>query len=81
MRESVLDFKCNPLMCWRERAPAYPSLAKVVAHCLVKQGTSVPSERVFSAARYLVSAHRACLDPGHVDMLLFLKTNYKLKEK
>ena len=68
-------------MWWRERAPAYPSLAKVAAKCLVMQGTSVPSERVFSTAGDLVSAHRACLDPGNVDMLIFLKTNYKLKEK
>ena len=28
MREPVLDFKCDPLMWWREIAPAYPSLLK-----------------------------------------------------
>ena len=41
----------------------------------------MPSERVFATAGDLVSAHRACLDPRNVDMLIFLKTNYKLKEK
>ncbi|KAH3796046.1 hypothetical protein DPMN_149610 [Dreissena polymorpha] len=42
------------------------------------QGTSVPSERIFSTAGDPVSAHRACLDPGDVDMLIFVNTNIKL---
>ncbi|KAH3789232.1 hypothetical protein DPMN_167407 [Dreissena polymorpha] len=37
---------------------------------LVMQGTSVPSERIFSTAGDLVSAHRACLDPDNVDILV-----------
>ncbi|KAH3738724.1 hypothetical protein DPMN_045365 [Dreissena polymorpha] len=39
------------------------------------QGTSVPSEKIFSTAGDPVSAHRDCLDPGNVDMLIFVKAN------
>ena len=45
------------------------------------QGTSIPSERIYSTAGDLVSAHRACLDPDHVDMLMFVRTNTKLHEQ
>jgi hypothetical protein len=45
------------------------------------QGTSVPSERIFCTAGDLASAHRACLDPDNVEMIIFVKTNIKLYEQ
>lgn len=39
--------------------------------------TSVPSERVLSAAGHIVNQKRACLLPENVRMLVFLAENLK----
>ncbi|XP_052263805.1 E3 SUMO-protein ligase ZBED1-like [Dreissena polymorpha] len=80
MSEPILEYKEDPLKWWRKKQKTYPVLAQVASRYLVMQGTSVPSERIFSTAGDLVSAHRACLDPENVDMLIFVKTNIKMIE-
>ena len=48
-----------------------------LSQCLCVCGTSVPSERLFSQAGYLVNNLRTKLTPEHVNMLVFLAKNLK----
>lgn len=68
----------NPLTWWRQHQESFPLLAKLAKSYLAIQGTSVPSERVFSTAGDIVSAQRAALSPENVDMLIFLKKNLEV---
>ena len=66
---------CDPLDWWRENVRKFPRLLQVVKKYLCICGTSVPSERVFSAGGLIVDPHRARLLPVRVNMLLFLAKN------
>ena len=68
----------NPLGWWKDHQHSYPLLSKLAKRILNIQGTSVPSERVFSTAGDIVSAQRATLSPQHVDSLIFLKKNMRI---
>lgn len=65
----------NPLDWWKLHQTQYPYLAEVAKKRLSVAGTSVPSERLFSAAGNLLSAKRSCIASKNVDMLLFLNKN------
>lgn len=67
----------NPLKWWKENRLLFPELAALARKRLSIAGTSVPSERLFSAAGNLLSAKRSSLAPENVDMLLFLNKNLK----
>ena len=62
---------------WMQNQFRYPLLSRMAKLYLAIPATSVPSERVFSTAGDIVTASRACLKPGHVDKLIFLKKNFK----
>ncbi|XP_051553344.1 E3 SUMO-protein ligase ZBED1-like [Myxocyprinus asiaticus] len=62
----------NPTNWWKANAEGFPRLAKLARQYLCISGTSVPSERVFSAAGLTVNRLRARLTPERVDMLIFL---------
>ena len=66
----VLDF-------WRKNEARFPLLALLAKKYLCIPASSVPSERIFSLAGYLVNKRRACLSAQNVDMLLFLNQNIK----
>ena len=66
---------CDPLDWWRENIRKFPLLSQVVKKYLCICGTSVLSERVFSAGGLIVDPHRARLLPSRVNMLLFLAKN------
>ena len=76
--EDCLPLSSNPLAWWREHEQSFPLLAKLARLYLTAQGTSVPSERVFSTAGDIVTAQRSALSPENVDMLIFLKKNMAL---
>lgn len=68
----------DPLEWWRKNECNYPHIARMARRYLAVPATSVPSERVFSAAGDIVSAKRSTLSPENADILIFLKKNLKL---
>ena len=74
-RKDSCSVNDNPIVWWRNNARKYPLLAECAKSYLMVNATSVPSERMFSAAGSLISAKRACLDSSNVDMILFLNKN------
>lgn len=73
-----LSVESNPLVWWRDNENQFPHLAKLAKRFLGIPATSVPSERVFSTAGDIVRAQRASLTPDNVDMMVFLKKNFKI---
>ena len=65
----------DPMTWWKANDSKYPRLAKLANTYLGVPATSVPSERVFSAAGLIVNRLRTRLHPEHVDMLIFLNKN------
>lgn len=65
----------NPLRWWNENKQKYPLLSKLACKYLCITGTSVPSERMFSATGYLTSDRRSKLTPENANVLLFLNKN------
>ncbi|XP_053374052.1 E3 SUMO-protein ligase ZBED1-like [Mercenaria mercenaria] len=74
--EAKLGSRSNPLQYWKTNALKFPFLSRLVKSYLCTQGSSVASERVFSTAGDIVTATRSCLEPEHVDQLIFLKKNF-----
>jgi len=68
----------EPLCWWKVNAARYPKMNELAKQLLCIPATSVPSERIFSAAGHIVSKLRAALSPENVDALLFLRQNKSL---
>uniref|UniRef100_H2ZY22 HAT C-terminal dimerisation domain-containing protein n=1 Tax=Latimeria chalumnae TaxID=7897 RepID=H2ZY22_LATCH len=64
----------DPLEWWRVNENRYRKLARLAKTYLCIPATSVPAERVFSAAG-LINRLRSRLSPEHVGMLIFLNKN------
>lgn len=62
------------------KMPKYPVLEQVARRLFSYQATSVPSERLFSAAGYTVWDRRCSLDPLTVYKIMVIK-QYELKTK
>ena len=75
IKDSRPALESNPLDWWRVNQTRFPRLASLAGRYLCIPGTSVPSERVFSAAGLVVNRLRTRLTPEHVDMLVFLNKN------
>ena len=58
---------------WKAHHKTYPLLAKLAKVYLGIPATSVPSERVFSAAEDIVTAQRSALNAENVDKLIFFR--------
>ena len=74
---AALVSKEDPLTWWKRRESVYPTLSKMAKKYLQIPASRIPSERIFSLAGTIVSKKRASLSPENVDMLIFLKKNYK----
>ncbi|ROL45338.1 Zinc finger BED domain-containing protein 1 [Anabarilius grahami] len=67
----------DPMNWWTTNAHKYPRIAKLAKAYLCVPATSVPSERVFSAAGLIMNRLRSRLHSEHVDMLIFLNKNMR----
>ena len=68
----------NVFTFWKERQAKLPLLSGLANKFLSIPASSVPSERIFSAAGLIISARRSCLKPSNADKLIFLNKNWKL---
>ena len=69
--------KINVLTWWKSNQNQYPHLFKFVRANLHIPATSVPAERVFSLAGYIVRDRRSKILPKYVNKAIFLKANVK----
>ena len=76
--EGNISLDSDPLAWWKSNQEKYPILSKLAKTYLCIPATSVASERIFSTAGDVVTAQRSCLSADQVDMLIFLKKNYKI---
>lgn len=75
MEEKPVPRDQDPLLWWKSHEQAFPSLSRLAAKYLGITASSVPSERIFSKARELVSQRRNRLKGDDVNILLFLNKN------
>lgn len=71
--EKQLPSDTNVLDWWKVKSSKCPSLASLAKCYLCTPATSVPAERIFSAAGLTVNQQRCSLSPENVDMLIFLQ--------
>ena len=67
----------NVLTWWKENKQTFPNLFKLVKIFLHIPATSVPSERIFSLAGYIVCDRRLKILAFNVNRAIFLKKNEK----
>ena len=67
----------TPIDWWKQNQDRYPLLSQLAKRYLAIPATSVPCERVFSSAGYIVSERRSCLLPENVSKLVFLAENLR----
>ncbi|XP_055035972.2 E3 SUMO-protein ligase ZBED1-like [Misgurnus anguillicaudatus] len=65
----------DPINWWKDNTKRFKKLGHLAHRYLCVPATSVPAERVFSAAGLIVNRLRCRLSPEHVDMLVFLNKN------
>ena len=65
----------NPFLWWATNKKQYPLLHQMAMKYLAIPATSVPSERLFSDAKNLVTPQRTRLDSYLINQLMFLKRN------
>lgn len=78
LSEKRLEKDNDPLMWWKVNEIKYELLSPVARQYLVTPPTSVPSERFFSGAGLIYTAHRNRLQGEKASKLLFLKYNIPL---
>ncbi|XP_069748118.1 E3 SUMO-protein ligase ZBED1-like isoform X2 [Narcine bancroftii] len=76
--QKLLELCEDPLAWWSDRVALFPILSKVVRKYWCIPATSIPSDRLFTAAGNLVNTKRNQLAPTGVDQLLFLYENTRV---
>ena len=75
LAEEQISRSSDTLKWWQLNEHRFKTLAVLARKYLAVPGTSVPSERLFSTAGFIVDKCRASLHPDTVDCLLFLNKN------
>lgn len=65
----------DPINYWREHSKIFPRLYTLAKKYLAIPATSVPSERLFSKAGYVLSDRRNRLGSQKLDEIMFLNGN------
>ena len=65
----------NILQWWKDNGSNYPSLYLAVKSTLSIPATSVPAERIFSLAGFIVNKRRAQLKADKVNKLIYVNRN------
>ena len=79
LSESLLDYKTgNPYTWWGQNKKRFPMLSVLAQRYLCPPATSVPSERLFSAAGNLHDDKRNRILPTLTEDLLFIQNNFCL---
>lgn len=79
-----ISLDSDPLKWWKVYENEFPTLAILGKKYLCIQGTSVPSERMFSCAGNItgsITDHRSFLSTDHAEELIFLSMNSKFVSK
>lgn len=75
LQEPIIARTNDPLKWWNENKNVYPSLFEIMKRRFCIQGTSVPSERIFSKSGQVVTEKRNRLNSKRVEQIIFLKSN------
>ena len=62
-------------MWWSDHDKEFPILSKIAKKYLTGQSSSVPAERIFSAASNILTKKRTKLCPEKLDLLIFVNQN------
>lgn len=71
----------DPILWWKRNQNRFPAVATLAMKYLTIVATSVPSERLFSQAGFLISQQRSRLLPSRVNDMLFLNSYLKFEGK
>ncbi len=71
------DLQQTDILMYWEKYDSFPELARFALDIHIIPGSSVASEKDFSAAEYTISKRRSCLHPSLVEKLMFLNRNFK----
>ena len=78
LEELPLNPNGNPFKWWMVNEQRFPKFSCISRKHLCAPSTSVPSERVFSAAGNIISKTHSSLLPENVNSLIFLNKNLVL---
>jgi len=72
LNATVINRSEDPLKVWQKLKDIYPNVYEVAMKYFVIVGTSVPSERLFSAAGDIISAKRSRITGKRASQIIFL---------
>ena len=73
--DSEATVMVDPLAWWKEHQREYPRIAVLARRFLCIAPTSVPCERAFSKAGWIVNKRRCSLSDGRISSLVFVSSN------
>ena len=76
--DEPVDAKVDSVQYWQFAQSRYPMLTKIAFALISIPATSVPCERMFSRAGFLVDDLRSSLKPENVNQMIFLNCNKDL---